>query len=88
MVHDVLHVTPAGTQIFTNAVKDNDGIVNRVTRDGEEGTDMNQGELLAGENHDAEADQDVVEESGKGSQGKREFEADGNVDKNSYKPDN
>ena len=70
----------ADQQVFTNPVEDDDGVVDRVTGDGEDGADVDERQLAAQQDDDADGDDDVVQDGDETAEREGELETHGDVD--------
>ena len=65
---------PAG-QTFTDSIVNDDGVVNRITGDGQDRADHGQRQLPAEEREDADGDEHVVQQRDDRADGERELES-------------
>ena len=66
---------------FTDTVKDHDGVIDRVTGDGQHGSDVDQAQFLAEQHAQSGHHEDVMEEGHDGTQSEGEFKARHQVNK-------
>ena len=75
VVHDFAQVTLLGGEVFANAVEDDDGVIDRVSGDGEQGADLQEVDVAPSQDEQADAEDEVMEQGGESAQREGEFEA-------------
>jgi hypothetical protein len=78
--HRLERVAPLAAQVLAHAVEDDDGVVDRVAGDGQDGRDDVERQFVAEEREEGQRDQDVVQRGGDRADREREPEADADVD--------
>ena len=68
-------------EAFADAIVDDDGVIDGVSCDGEDGADHDEREFATEEGEDADGDDDIVEEGDDGADGEAHFEANGDIGK-------
>ena len=68
-------------EAFADAIINDDGVIDGVASDGEDGADHDEGEFATEDGEDAHGDDDIVEEGDDGADGEAHFEANGDIGK-------